>query len=161
MSHMLKASRWAGNVGELAKRRSPISSPLFPAFTPLPYYPVYRSAFTPLGPPTRRTLRACGREPEGGGGGAGRKKKQTQAEAGHTPSVLRAERSGWRLYAFTCCPRRGGTALQPMWDEVMRWIALSGCRRAEHTPSARTHFATGPPDLPLLPAAVYQSLRFL
>lgn len=48
-SRLLKASRWAGNVGELAKQRSPISSPLFAAFTLLPYYRVYRSAFTPLG----------------------------------------------------------------------------------------------------------------
>lgn len=71
---MLKASRWAGNVGELAKQCSPISSPLFPAFTPLPYYRVYRSAFTPLGPPTRRTLQAHGRELEGGKWG---ERKQT------------------------------------------------------------------------------------
>lgn len=54
-SHMLKATRWAGNVGELAKQRTPISSPLIPAFTPLPYYRVYRSTFTPLGPPTPGT----------------------------------------------------------------------------------------------------------
>ena len=48
---MLEVSRWAGNVGELAKQRGPISSPLFLAFTPLPYYRVYRSAFTPLSHP--------------------------------------------------------------------------------------------------------------
>lgn len=80
---MLKASRWAGNVGELAKQRSPISSPLFPAFTPLPYYRVYRSTFTPV-PPARRTLQAHGCKLEGGKWG---ERKQTCEEAGHTPSV--------------------------------------------------------------------------
>lgn len=77
-SRLLKASRWAGNVGELAKQRSPISSLLFAAFTLLPYYRVYRSAFTPLGhlppgsppepaEPPSRTLQASTRcEQEGG-----------------------------------------------------------------------------------------------
>lgn len=50
-SHALKASRWAGNVGELPKRLGPISSLLLAGFTPLPYYGVYRSPFTPLGSP--------------------------------------------------------------------------------------------------------------
>jgi len=69
---MLKASCWAGNVGELAKRCSPISSLLFAAFTPLPYYRVYRSAFTPLGPPTYHTLQAHRRELGGGKWGEGK-----------------------------------------------------------------------------------------
>ena len=142
---MLKASRWAGNVGELAKQRSPISSPLFPAFTPLPYYRVYRSAFTPLGPPTRHTLQAHGHELEGGKWG---ERKQTRGEAGHTPSAWRAERSRTRLSCVYLLPTEwdralGGMALELKWDEVMRWIVLSGWCRAEQSPlHSHTHTHT-------------------
>lgn len=49
--HSTKASRWAGNVGELPKHPAPISSPLFNGFTPIPYDGVYCSTRTPLPPP--------------------------------------------------------------------------------------------------------------
>lgn len=78
---MLKATRWAGNVGELAQRRSPISSPLFPAFTPLPYYRVYRSTFTPLGPPTPG---ARSRHRDGGLGRGRKTNMKKQVSPTHT-----------------------------------------------------------------------------
>jgi len=96
---MLKASRWAGNVGELAKQRSPISSPLLAASTPLPYYRVYRSAFTPPGPPTRRTLQAHGRQLEGG------ERKQTQGE-----QVTAHQRGGLSAADGMRLPAGGGGA---------------------------------------------------
>lgn len=115
-SRLLKASRWAGNVGELAKQRSPISSPLFSAFTLLPYYRVYRSAFTPLGhpphpppphltplePPSRTLWASMRCERKGGKWG------EAKANSAKRRAVQRAGCSGGRA-AAACLRREGGS----------------------------------------------------
>lgn len=140
---MLKASRWAGNVGELAKQHSPISSPLFPAFTPLPYYRVYRSAFTPLGPPTLCTLQAHGHEL------VGRKKTNIRRGRSHPISV-----ESWAQQIQTSC-----VYLLPMewqstgdmaacfgtevgWSNEMdcvKWLVLSGTEPSTHSLCTTSH----------------------
>lgn len=101
---MLKASCWAGNVGELAKQSKSHQLPAVPAFTPLPYYRVYRSAFTPLGPPTLHTLQAHGRESEEESGEKENKHEEKQVTAhrgGAHPTV------GFYLQRAQACPPPG------------------------------------------------------
>lgn len=142
---MLKASCWAGNVGELAKLSSPISSLLFPSFTPLPYYRVYRSAFMPIGPPTHHTLQAHGHKLEGRMGEVGvrgKEKENKHKEKQVTPHQCRelntADSDCMCFYLATYRVRRstGGVvhALELKWHEVMRWIVLSDWREVEKSP---------------------------
>lgn len=91
-SRSLKASRWAGNVGELAKQCSPISSLLLAAFTLLPYYRVYRSAFTPLAPRASLT-HAPGKHAfasQRGGKWGGKNKQRKRADSSRTRLQLPA-----------------------------------------------------------------------
>lgn len=62
--HLTKASRWAGNVGELPKHPGPISSLLFNGFTPIPYDGVYCFTCTPLPPPLSFKHTSCTRSKE-------------------------------------------------------------------------------------------------
>lgn len=125
-SRLLKASRWAGNVGELAKQRSPISSPLFAAFTLLPYYRVYRSAFTPLGHHPPSPSRAPLSPPRARSGQARVASEREESGEKQKQTVREEERCGEPIAAdpgCSCLP----ACLQRQWA-VRGWLHVSGLR---------------------------------